>query len=198
MAVKRWLAVVVAVALAGLVTPPAAQAAGLPPSPPTNLHASYDAAADAYVLNWDAPAINGSYSYQLYRGDTIIADSTQRSYTDANYGTFNLYYVTASNENGTSAPSSPVGIVTCGSTPSCSPDAASQAAAWNHYRFIDYSSGFIAICDVAAVNLFPFGYVVYFDCIRQMLHGISPLFATQVNSCMVVVQFHMYGNRCIP
>jgi hypothetical protein len=153
----------------------------MPPPAPIGLKASFNNTTQALVLDWTPYP---SVTFNVYRNGDLLATQASPSYADTTYGTFNLYWITAQNENGTSRPSEPVGYIACTNPVDCAPDAGPQAAAWSTYSMVSIESGLV-ICKIASVQLTPFGYVIYWDCIWGIIHRFIPI--------KQVCAFQIYG-----
>lgn len=165
------------------VPPPALAGPGLAPvAPPTpsGLHAAYNNTTRALTFTWTMPAgTNGSVvDYLVYKNGIQVDDPKNQSYTTADFASFSLFWVQAHNENGTSQASPPVGVIACGTThfdPSaCSPNSAAQLASWRNYPQSSAVMLNQPLCNVADINLFPFGYTVYPDCIAAIIRTFAP------------------------
>lgn len=85
--------------------PSQALASGCPP--PQNLEGTYNPQNDTVHLTWDAPDAEGTYTYVVYRGDTLLDDHvTQEEYTDTEpyyVGVYKVYATDSSNQQSTAA-----------------------------------------------------------------------------------------------
>jgi hypothetical protein len=108
----------------------------------------------------------GAATFSLYRNGLLLTAGTTSAYTDSAYDSFNLYWVTAQDANGTSRPSPPVSYITC---TSCLPDAGLELASWSAYSMVSTEDGF-GVCSVGALQLEPFGLIIYWDCIWGLLN----------------------------